>query len=173
VSTETQNTHADGPFAGYARPQERPPLASYAAFAGLFNGAMAAGLLAAKRSGHELPERIDGRDLVLTGVATHKLSRLVAKDKVTSFIRAPFTRYQESAGHGELEEQPRGEGLRMATGELLICPYCLGQWIASAFGVGLVGAPRFTRLIAFIYSAETVSDFLQLAYKMAEDSADS
>jgi hypothetical protein len=33
----------------------------------------------------------------------------------------------------------------------------------------MVGAPDLTRLIAFIYSAETVSDFLQLAYTAAED----
>jgi hypothetical protein len=32
-----------------------------------------------------------------------------------------------------------------------------------------VGAPELTRLIAIIYTAETVSDFLQLAYKAAED----
>jgi hypothetical protein len=47
---------------------------------------------------------------------------------------------------------------------------CVGQWVAAGFGVGLVGAPELTRLVAFIYSAETVSDFLQLAYRAAEDS---
>jgi hypothetical protein len=169
VSTETQNTHADGPFAGYARPQERPPLASYAAFAGLFNGAMAAGLLAAKRSGHELPERIDGRDLVLTGVATHKLSRLVAKDKVTSFARAPFTEFQEPGGPAEFEERPRGSGLRRAVGELISCPYCVGLWISAGFNLGLVAAPRTTRFVASIMTGLTISDFLQIGYKAAED----
>jgi hypothetical protein len=61
----------------------------------------------------------------------------------------------------------------MATGELLTCPYCMGQWVAAGFGVGLVGAPDLTRLVAFIYSAETVADFLQLAYKAAEDATSS
>lgn len=64
---------------------------------------------------------------------------------------------------------PRGSGLRLATGELLVCPYCIGQWVASGFGVGLVAAPRLTRLIALIYSAEAVSDFLQLGYLAAEE----
>jgi len=45
-------------------------------------------------------------------MATHKISRLITKDKVTAFVRAPFTRFQEAAGHGELEEEARGEGLR-------------------------------------------------------------
>jgi hypothetical protein len=111
--------------------------------------------------------------LVTIGLATHKLSRLIAKDRVTSFLRAPFVRYVEPAGHGEVEEEPRGEGLRLAIGELLVCPYCLGQWLAGGFAVGLVGAPDLTRLIAFVYSTETVADFLQLAYRAAEDASGS
>ena len=54
---------------------------------------------------------------------------------------------------------------------MLVCPYCLGQWVAAGFGLGLVGAPELTRLLAFIYTAETVADFLQLAYKSAEDAS--
>ena len=40
------------------------------------------------------------------GPATRKVSRLLAKDKVTSALRAPFTRFLDPAGHGELEEPP-------------------------------------------------------------------
>jgi hypothetical protein len=103
------------------------------------------------------------------GIATHKFSRLVTKDKVASFIRAPFTSFQEASGHGEVEEQPRGDGLRLAVGELLVCPYCLGQWIATGLTLGLIGAPRFTRLVSSVFVAHTISDFLQLAYRTAED----
>jgi hypothetical protein len=84
-------------------------------------------------------------------------------------LRAPFVRYEEPAGQGELSESPQGTGLRLAIGELLSCPYCLGLWSASALGIGLVGAPRLTRLVAFVFTAETVSDFLQIAYKRAEE----
>ena len=70
-----------------------------------------------------------------------------------------------------MEEAARGTGARFAIGELLVCPYCLAQWVASSFAVGLVAVPRTTRLVAGIYVAETVSDFLQLAYKAAEDRA--
>ena len=96
-------------------------------------------------------------------------SRLIAKDKVTSFIRAPFTRFQESSGQGEVEEQPCGHGLRFAVGELLVCPYCLAQWVASGLAIGLIGAPRPTRLVSSVLVAHTVSDFLQVAYRAAED----
>jgi hypothetical protein len=158
---------APDPIAGYAH--EHRPLAGYSVLTTTFFTAFASSLVAAQRSRGSLPARYSPWDVVTTAAATHKLSRLIAKDKVTSFARAPFVHYQEPAGHGEVEEEARGTGLQLAIGELLVCPYCLGQWVAAAFGVGLVGAPRFTRLIAFIYTAETVADFLQLAYKAAED----
>lgn len=55
------------------------------------------------------------------------------------------------------------------TGELLICPYCLGRWISAGFNLGLVIAPRSTRFAASVLTALTISDFLQIAYKAAED----
>jgi Protein of unknown function (DUF1360) len=116
-----------------------------------------------------LPERVDGRDLLLTGVATHKLSRLIAKDKIAAFLRAPFTELQGRGGPAEIEERARGEGLRRAVGELLICPYCLGLWLSSGFHLGLVTAPRTTRFFSSILAGLTISDFLQIAYKVAEE----
>jgi hypothetical protein len=162
-------TEPPKPLQGYAPPSERPPLLSYAALAGLFNALFAAALVAAKRNGRELPERVGAGDLVTIGVASHKLSRLISKDKVTSPLRAPFTELEEDGGPGELEERSRGEGARKAIGELLICPYCLGLWVVAGFAIGLLFAPRLTRLLAAIFSALTISDFLQIAYKSAEE----
>jgi hypothetical protein len=167
----TASAPVDNVVSGYAPPGEERPLGAYAAIIATFGAALAGALALLRASGRELPERPRAGDLLLTAVATHKVSRLLAKDRVTSAIRAPFTRYQEPAGHGEVEEQPRGSGLRLALGELLVCPFCLAQWVAAAFSVGLVVAPRVTRFIAGIYVAETLSDVMQLAYKAAEDRA--
>ena len=52
----------------------------------------------AHSSGRALPERMPVGDLALVTVATHKLSRLVAKDRVTSTLRAPFTSVEYQAG---------------------------------------------------------------------------
>ena len=131
-----------------------------------FVAAIGAFLVARRRSGRGLPERLDGRDLALLSGASFKLGRLIAKEKVSAPIRAPFTEYQgKSDAPGEVNERPRGSGPRAAVGELLTCPYCLGMWVVSALTVGLVTAPRETRLIASMLSALGVSDFLQLAYR--------
>jgi hypothetical protein len=156
-------------YAGYAPPSERPPFAAYAAFATVFHAAMAGAVVAAKRSGRDLPQRVDAGDVLLIGTASYKLSRLVAKKKVTAFVRAPFTELEGKGGPAELEEKPRGTGLRRAVGELLVCPYCLGLWASGGFHAGLLFAPRATRFSASVLTAMAVSDFLQIAYKAAED----
>jgi len=168
VSVDSLTRDARESFAGYAEPQQRPPFRTYAGLAAVFNVGFAGALIAAKRSGR-LPDAISSQDVILVGTASHKLSRLVAKDKVTSFLRAPFTEYQGRGGPAEVEERARGEGVRRAVGELLICPYCLGLWASGAFHAGLLLAPRVTRVAASTLTALTLSDFLQIAYKAAED----
>ena len=156
------------PLAGHSPEQERP-LGGYAVLMGLF-GAAAAGFSAWFRgSSRELPDRMSAGDLALVTVATHKASRLVSKDRVTSAMRAPFTRYEDGDGPGEVSEAARGHGLRRAVGELLICPYCIGMWISAGFAAGLLVAPRFTRWFAAVLVALFGADVLQIAYKKAED----
>jgi hypothetical protein len=164
----TQRVQDLGPFAGHS-PQDERPLGGYAVLTGVF-AALAGGFSVWFRaSGRDLPERVDGRDLALITVATHKASRLVAKDRVTSTVRAPFTRYEDDEGPSEVSEAARGRGLRRAVGELIICPYCVGLWFSAAFTAGLLVAPRFTRWIAAVLTALFGADVLQIAYKKAED----
>jgi hypothetical protein len=168
MATETESSTGDGPLGGYAPERKRPPFGSYALFATVFNGAFGAALAAAGHSGR-LPERVEGGDVVLIGVASHKLSRVITKDRITSFVRAPFTEYQAPGGPGEVEERARGRGLRRAVGELLICPYCIGLWVSGGMHVSMIWAPRTTRIVASTFTALTIADFLQIAYKAAEE----
>jgi hypothetical protein len=119
-----------------------------------------------------LPTRPAAADLALVAVATHKVSRMLAKDSVLAAVRMPFTRFEEPAGAGEVNESVRGKGVRHAVGELLTCPFCLAQWVATSFTFGMLLAPRATRQVASVFCAVTASDYLQLAYGAAEKKAE-
>lgn len=149
------------PFSGYAETDQ--PLGGYSVLATVFTGALAAGVGSAQRRGR-LPEDISTKDIVVCGMATHKLARLLTKDAVTSFVRAPFVRLEEKSGSNSIKESPRGRGLRRSVGELISCPECTGQWVASGLVVGLVHAPRVTRLLAAMYASLALGDMLQFVY---------
>jgi len=109
----------------YAHGHDRP-LLGYLALGSTYGlGALTLGVLA-RRHGEG---RISTRDLTLITVATHRLSRTLAKDAVTSPLRAPFTRYSGPGLPSEVNEEvaPRKEGTQVghAVGELVSCPFCL------------------------------------------------
>lgn len=149
---------------GYSPNESRPlkgyslAMTVYGALVGLF------GLVVVKRD-KRLPQRIEPYDLALIGVATHKASRLIAKDAVTTPLRAPFTRYEEPAGAGEVNEEVREKGgVKHAVGEMISCPFCLAMWIATGLVAGIVAKPKPTRLAASALSAVAISDALQFGY---------
>ena len=145
---------------------ETAPLRGYAGLIVLFSVVAGGFLFSQKRS---LPDEIKLSDLLLLGVATQKVSRVVTKGRVTSVMRAPFTEYEGSAGSGEVDERARGTGIRHAIGELVSCPFCMGTWIACAGVVGLVTRPRLTRSLASIFVVSSVADFTQQIYCKVKD----
>jgi hypothetical protein len=108
-----------------------------------------------------LPERIGFADMARIGLASYKISRLVAKDEVTSFVRAPVTEDPEAT-------EPKPEGAARALGELLTCPYCIGIWVASGLTYSLVLFPRQTRLVTTIFGAQALADFLNAGFVRAQ-----
>ena len=146
----------------YAAGADRP-VGALTVLAGSYLVAVATGALLL-RGRRRLPDRVRFGDLAVLSVATHKLSRMLAKDSVTAPLRAPFTQLEGSAGHGELNERVRGTGMRKALGELVTCPFCLAVWVATAFMFAYVVAPRLTRLAAMALTAVTASDVLQFEY---------
>ena len=65
-------------------------------------------------------------------------------------------------------QEPRGAGLRLAIGELPVCPYCVSQRVAGDFAVGSLLAPRTTRWRTATWTAQALGDALNLAYARAE-----
>ena len=148
------------------------PVGSFLAIMGVYLAGVAGLGLLLRRRGEILPERLSVADLALLTVATHKLSRLLAKDPVTSPLRAPFTRFAGTSGPAELQEKVRGTGFRRAMGALVTCPFCLAVWVATGFGFSLLFAPRATRFAASILTAVTGADVLHLAYARLEQTSE-
>jgi hypothetical protein len=140
------------------------PLEGYLGLLSVYGGGIAAATAAARLLDRHAPARISPWDLFQLTAATHKLSRTIAKDPVTSPFRAPFTTYEGVSAPSELSEQVRGHGLQHSVGELLTCPMCLAQWVATGLCAGLVLAPTPTRLAMAAMTAVAGSDFLQHVY---------
>ena len=147
---------------------EEQLLAEYAALLGFYIASVAV-LTGAALEQDRLRKRFSVLDLALLGIATHKLSRIVAKDRITGILRAPFVSYIRSAGAGEVEEEPRGRGIQRGIGQLISCPYCSAPWCATALAFGFVFAPRMTRFFAGILASVAISDFLHRAYLAAKE----
>ena len=127
-----------------------------AAYAVLFAGVV----FAARRRGDESDDQIPIRELVPLGAATFALAKVIAREKIGSWVREPFVD-QDDGGR-----RPRGSHLRAAVGELVTCTRCVGAW--SALGiVGLrVVEPRSGRIVANVLAASAANDWLQAGFKL-------
>jgi len=151
----------------YSQGEDRP-LGGYVGTMSVYAGLVGLLTLFARTRRRQLPSRLRWDDLVVGSVATFRFARLLAKDTVTSPIRAPFTRFKGTSGPSELEEDVRGSGARKAVGELITCPFCLAQWVATLIAFGFLIAPRATRVFSYVMTIVAGADFLQLAYDAAE-----
>ncbi len=161
-ATATAARLASRTKSAYAGDEERP-LGSFLALMAAYGAATGALGLAVKRKG--LPDRLALGDVLLLGVATAKLSQLISRDRVTSPLRAPVTEFHEFANASEVEEAPRGTGMRLALGELVTCPYCLAQWVGTGLLGGLLLKPRETRLVAGLFAMLAMNDAVQVGHE--------
>ncbi len=177
IADEVQRIGA--PLRRWARTQKREytqgeprPLGGDLGAMGVYMGLVGTGVAAVRASGRELPERIPFGDVALLAVATFRLSRRIAKDPVTSPLRAPFTTYRGTSGHAEVAEEVREHGgAKHAVGELLTCPFCLAQWVATGLVFGYATAPAATRLAALTMTLVAGSDILQFVYDAIQNGA--
>jgi hypothetical protein len=122
-------------------------------------GALIATVLFSTREQHAR-DPISGRELIPMSAATFALSKVIAREKIGSWMREPFV--DQSDG----ERRPRGRGLRRAVGELVTCTRCVGAW--SALGiVGLrLAAPDSGRIVTNVLAASAGNDWMQAAFKL-------
>jgi hypothetical protein len=149
------------------------PLGGYLAVLGVYTGGVGALAALGRLLGRRIPDRFGPLDLVVMSIATHRLSRTLAKDPIISPLRAPFTKYRGTGGAAELAEEVRTHNeLQHSVGELINCPLCLAQWVATALSAGMVFAPRQTRIVMATLTAVAGADFLQYAYALIQQASE-
>jgi uncharacterized protein DUF1360 len=141
-------SHAESPTEPY----------DYMALNAVF-GALLAGVVVAARERTRKSEPLTSRDLAVTGAATFALSKVIARERIGTWVREPFVE-EEDGG------RPRGRGLRHAVGELLTCTRCVGAWSA----LGLVGlrltSPATGRVVNDVLAVSAMNDWLQASFKV-------
>jgi hypothetical protein len=120
-------------------------------------GALTGAVLVATRSRGAAPIRPG--ELPVMGLATFALAKLVAKEKVDSWVREPFLEEQPDG-----RRRPKGRRMRYAVGELLSCTRCVGAWSA----LGLVGLrmlrPREAQVVLPTLALAAANDWLQTGF---------
>jgi len=112
-------------------------------------------------------EPVRAAEIPVIGAATFSLAKLIAREKVGTWMREPFV--DESADHRPL--RPSGRGLRYAIGELLTCSRCVGAWSALGLTALRIVNPPISRLVSTVLAINAVNDFMQAAFAWVCDSA--
>ena len=130
----------------------------YAALNAVFAALLAGAVLGVRERTRE-SDPLTTRDLAVTGAATFALSKVIAKERIGSWVREPFV--EEENGR-----RPRGTRLRHAVGELVTCTRCVGAWSA----LGLVGlrlaSPASGRVVNDVLAVSAMNDWLQAGFKL-------
>src|SRR3954452_12352628 len=101
------------------------------------------------------------QEIPALGLATFALSKLIAKEKVETWMREPFV---EETPQGR---RPKGTGMRYAIGELLSCTRCVGAWSSLGLVALRVTRPREARVVTAVLATSALNDFLQTGFTWA------
>ena len=124
-----------------------------------------------RASGYNFPHPISSFDFILLCLATFRLTLLVTEDKVFHFLRAPFVsekRVKGPDGEETVEEKPCGRGVQRVIGELLLCPWCSGIWIATLLVFARMIFPDAAHLLLLVLSTAAGGILIQIGAKFVD-----
>jgi hypothetical protein len=116
-------------------------------------------------------ERLDPLTLALTGMAAHRIGRMIAFERVGEPIREEFTRTIPDETGVDETVVARGRGVRWAIGELLSCPLCVGTWAALGLSIGMLVLPGPTRFVVRVLGIAGLAELNYVAVERLEWSA--
>ena len=130
----------------------------YAAINAVY-AALLAGIVLATKDRGARSDPITGPELLPLGAATFALAKVIAKEKVGTWVREPFVDERDDG------KRPRGTRLRHAVGELVSCTRCVGAWSALAV-VGLrLASPTSGRVVTSVLATSAVNDWMQAGFR--------
>ena len=148
---------------GRAVTPARPPYAGYAAILAAFGGALAASAGLERALGRQA-RPASHLDFLVLCAGSFKAARALSRERIGSVLRQPFVESETREGVGLTHEDPAGEGLQRALGELVTCTRCAGTWTAAGLLTCQAVAPRFGQLLTWSLAAGAGNDFLQAAF---------
>jgi hypothetical protein len=140
--------------------QPEPPTepSDYAALNAVYGALLAGVVLATRNRGRDDP--ITGPELIPLSAAAFALSKVIAREKIGTWVREPFVEDEPEDG-----QRPRGRGIRRAVGELVTCTRCVGAWSA----LGIVGlrlvSPSSGRVVTNVLAVSAANDWLQAGFR--------
>ena len=143
---------------GERREEEHTEAVDYAAINLVYASLFAGVVYATRERAREEPIRL--HELLPLSAATFALAKVIAREKVGTWVREPFVEHEEGG-----RMRPQGTRLRRAVGELVTCTRCVGAW--SALGiVGLrLASPDAGRNVANVLAVSGANDWLQAGFK--------
>src|SRR3954464_5658578 len=141
------------------RPVEETPTTpvDYAALSAGYGALLGALVLGAR----EQADPVVRQEIPALGLATFALSKLIAKEKVETWMREPFVE-ETPQGH-----RPKGTRLGYAVGELLRCTRCVGAWSSLGLVALRVTRPREAKVVTAVLATSALNDFLQTGFAWA------
>lgn len=111
---------------------------------------------------------LDPLELCLTGLAAHRIGRMIAFEKVAEPLREPFTATVPNESGADDTVVARGRGLQWATGQLLSCPVCIATWSALGLCIGHLMLPGPTRFVVRILAIAGIAELNYVATERLE-----
>jgi hypothetical protein len=143
-----------------------PPSASgpadYAVLEAVFATGLAALVALTRRRERDGTAAIPRDELPLLAMATFVLADVLAKEKISTWIREPFV--EEGADHKPVH--PEGHGMRAAIGELMTCTRCIGTWSALGLVALRTAYPAAGRATMRVLALAGTNDLMQSGFRL-------
>lgn len=102
--------------------------------------------------------------ILILGLASFRLTRLIVFDKITNFLREPFFDEiveEDENGEKEVFLVPKTVGMKKWIGELLSCYWCIGIWVSAGLLSLYLFLPKIGCLIILLLAIAAIGSIIE------------